>query len=91
MEVLMRISIPAILAAGAALAAPAHAQTYDPRFPFCVQVYQSFVDYYFDCSYYTLAQCQASASGRAASCVANPYYGGQAGRPVVRHRRPHHH
>jgi hypothetical protein len=97
MEVSMRIPILAILAAVAALAArPAQAQTYDPRFPFCVQVYQGFVDYYFDCTYYTWAQCQASASGRAAACVANPYYRGGAGygvpgRPVVRHRRSHRH
>ncbi len=88
----MRVPILAILAAGAIFAAtPSKAQTYDPHFPFCVQVYQSFVDYYFDCTYYTWAQCQASASGRAASCVANPYYSGRAGKPALRRRHPHHH
>ncbi len=94
----MRIPILAVLATGALLAAaPAKAQTYDPAYPFCVQVYQGYVNYYFDCSYYTWGQCQASASGRAASCVANPYYAGRpgyagrGGRPVVRHRRTHHH
>jgi len=82
----------AILAVGAVqLAAPAQAQTYDPSYPVCLQVYQSMVDYYFECGYTSIAQCQASASGRAASCVVNPYYAGRAGKPVVRHRRVHKH
>lgn len=45
----MRIPTLAILAIAAVpMAAPAQAQTYDPSYPFCVQVYQGFVDYYFD-------------------------------------------
>jgi hypothetical protein len=56
------------------LAAPSLAQTYDPKYPVCLQVFQSFVDYYFDCTYASMPQCQASASGRRASCVVNPYY-----------------
>jgi len=95
MEVLMRIPALAIVALGAAYAAtPAQAQTYDPNYPVCLQVYQgSMVDYYFECAYQTMGQCQASASGRAASCVVNPYYHGgrPAGPPVVRHRRHHSH
>jgi hypothetical protein len=88
----MRASILAILAAGAvATAAPSQAQTYDPAFPYCVQVYHGMVDYYFDCTYRTLGSCQASASGRAASCVANPYYGGKqvVAKPVYRHKQQH--
>jgi hypothetical protein len=27
-----------------------------------------------DCSFSSLAQCQATASGRVATCAANPYY-----------------
>jgi hypothetical protein len=70
-----------ILAAAIALLAPARAQTYDPNYPVCLQVYQSMVDYYFECHYRTMAQCAASASGRSAQCVVNPYYGGpNAGR-----------
>lgn len=65
-----------ILGITAFLAAPARAQTYDPRYPVCLQVYQGFVDYYFECAYQTMAQCQMSASGRYASCVINPYYAG---------------
>jgi hypothetical protein len=65
-----------VLAAMLSLATPAQAQTYDPRYPVCLQVYQGFVDYYFECAYTSIPQCQMSASGRAASCVVNPYYAG---------------
>lgn len=66
-----------ILAATIALPAPARAQTYDPSYPVCLQVYQGGIaDFYFECRYQTMAQCMASASGRSAQCVVNPYYGG---------------
>ena len=65
-----------ILAATIALPAPARAQTYDPNYPVCLQIYQGFTDFYFECGYQTMAQCAASASGRSAQCVVNPYYGG---------------
>jgi hypothetical protein len=54
-------------------AVPAQAQTYDPRYPVCMQVYSrdgSFIG----CGYTLMAQCAASASGRAAQCFANPYF-----------------
>lgn len=75
----------ALTAATITLAAPARAQTYDPSYPVCLQVYQGYVDYYFECRYRTMAQCQMSASGRAAQCVVNPYYGG---RKSKRQRQP---
>ena len=67
----------AILAiATVSLAGPARAQTYDPNYPVCLQIYQGgMTDYYFECAYTSMPQCQASASGRAAQCVVNPYYG----------------
>ena len=65
-----------VLAAMLSLATPAQAQTYDPKYPVCLQVYQGFVDYYFECAYTSMPQCQMSASGRAAQCVINPYYAG---------------
>jgi hypothetical protein len=43
-----------------------------------------------DCSYYTIAQCRASASGRGFICDPNPYYVGATaapGRHNKRHRR----
>ena len=73
----MRISALAILAMAAISAVPsAHAQTYDPRYPVCLQIYQGYTDYYFECGYTSIPQCQMSASGRSAQCVVNPYYKG---------------
>ena len=49
-----------VLAAMLSLATPAQAQTYDPRYPVCLQVYQGFVDYYFECAYTSIprARCR---------------------------------
>jgi hypothetical protein len=85
----MRILALAALAAGTLLTAvPASAQTYDPSYPVCLHVWGRGVTYY-ECTYTSLAQCNASASGRAAQCVVNPYYANAyEGRPVrpYRHR-----
>jgi Protein of unknown function (DUF3551) len=84
---LMRISALAFLAISTVLtAAPARAQTYDPSYPVCLQVYGK--DTYIECYYTSLPQCAATASGRSASCVVNPYF---AGRQVdaPRHLRRH--
>jgi hypothetical protein len=88
----MRILALAILTMATAAAAPsARAQTYDPAYPVCLQVYQGMVDYYFECAYTSLAQCNVSASGRAAQCIVNPYYAGRKTAPPRdrRHRRVH--
>ena len=64
-----------LLAISAVLAAPAvQAQTYDPAYPVCLQRYE-FSGSSISCRYASLAQCQAVASGRAAQCITNPYYG----------------
>ncbi|WP_439361765.1 DUF3551 domain-containing protein [Bradyrhizobium sp. DASA03007] len=69
----MRRAWPALMAAGMLLAsAPAHAQTYDPRYPVCMQIYGPVG--YFDCRYGSLEQCRYLAVGRSASCVVNPYF-----------------
>jgi hypothetical protein len=70
-----------LIIATAAAAAPARAQTYDPAYPICMQVYAPFV--YFDCRFFSIPQCQVSASGRGAQCVVNPYFRGE---PPVRRR-----
>lgn len=77
-----------VLAATIALPLPARAQTYDPSYPVCLQVYQGMVDYYFECHYQTMAQCAASASGRSAQCVVNPYYGGPPAKRRKRQKQP---
>ena len=72
------------------LASTARAQTYDPRYPVCLQIYEGMVNYHFECGFTSMAQCAASASGRAADCVVNPYYAKPAGhyaKPVARKTR----
>ena len=70
------LALAALAIATLSFAGPAEAQTYDPAYPVCLQIYQGgMADYYFECAYTSMPQCQASASGRAAQCVVNPYYG----------------
>ena len=78
----MRILILAIMTLVAETSS-ARAQTYDPKYPVCLQIYQGYTDYYFECGYTSIAQCNMSASGRSAQCVVNPYYAG----PKKRDRR----
>jgi hypothetical protein len=79
----MRILVGMILAIGTiAAATPLQAQTYDPNYPVCMQVYSKGANY-ITCGYTSIGQCQASASGRGAQCLTNPYYAG----PYQRKRR----
>ncbi len=88
----MRNLVLATLAIGAVLAAaPSQAQTYDPHYPVCLQIFDDMVHYYYECAYRSMGQCQASAAGRAATCVVNPYFGRTPATPAVRHRRSHKH
>jgi hypothetical protein len=86
----MRILALAILAIGTISAAgPARAQTYAPGYPVCLHVYGPAT--YYECRYTSLAQCAASASGRAAQCVINPYAANASEEPLgPRHRRHRH-
>ena len=36
-----------------------------------------------NCTFDTYAQCQASSSGRALTCIANPYFAGQSDDPYA--------
>ena len=70
----MRIAAFAILTMMTVwMAAPARAQTHDPDWPICMQVFGREVDY-FECTFTSLPQCKATASGRNAMCVVNPYF-----------------
>ena len=71
----MRTLAFAILAIGTVSIGPAAAQTYDPAYPVCLHVWSRGANYY-ECRYTSLPQCQASASGRAAACIINPYFAG---------------
>lgn len=79
---LMALALATLLAT-----ANAQAQTYDPSYPVCLHVYGR--NTYYECRYTSLAQCGASAAGRAAQCVVNPYAAHVPG-PRVRYRRHHH-
>jgi len=61
---------------------PAAAQTYAPGYPFCLRAQGNY-----ECSYTTLAQCNAAALGRAAQCFINPF--ASAEEPAGNRR--HHH
>jgi hypothetical protein len=79
----MRILALGILTIAALLTAPpARAQTYGGAYPFCLLWAKSY-----DCSYTTLAQCNASASGRTAECYINPFFA--SAQPQRDHRRHH--
>jgi len=61
-----------ILGTGLACTTPAMAQTYDPDYPVCLQSYVP--GNYISCSFTSIAQCNATASGLGATCYANPYF-----------------
>lgn len=54
---------------------PAWGQTYDPHYPVCIQTYGPFGG--ISCKYSSMANCRLSASGGAAQCLPNPYFGHQ--------------
>jgi hypothetical protein len=91
---MMRILALAVLAIGASAigmvstAGPATAQAWDPNYPVCMQVFGR-VNYN-DCRFTSLGQCAASASGRAAECMVNPYFANASSAPLTRHHRRHH-
>jgi len=81
---ILALAIPLI--ATLAAAAPANAQTYAPGYPVCLHVYGPIT--YYECRYTSLPQCNASASGRAAQCVVNPYFASaEPPGPIYRHHR----
>ena len=71
----MRLQLCSIIAALALLAAvPARAQTYDPRYPVCMQIVEAPGGMHIDCSFTSIPQCRATASGLPATCSINPYF-----------------
>ena len=86
---MMRIPALVVLAIGAVqIAAPARAQTYDPSYPICLAIYEGIAQVTYECRYTSMAQCAASASGRSASCVVNPYPAKTYAKPGRRQTRP---
>ena len=88
-ELLMRNFGVTMLAAGVlAASSPARAQTYSPDYPVCLHVYGPAT--HIECSFTSLAQCDASASGRAAQCEVNPFLASAEPVGSFHHQRRHH-
>ena len=71
-----KMSLMTLASAVLLTAAPAQAQTYDPSYPVCLKVYSGGFGggEYNECRYTSIAQCNASASGRGAMCMINPWF-----------------
>jgi hypothetical protein len=82
----MRNIYLALAATGLALAGTAPAQAVGTRYPVCIQgnEYPGLSG----CTFTSFQQCQATASGRFLTCIANPYYGGGGEPGGYRERRP---
>jgi hypothetical protein len=78
----MRRAWLALMAAGTVSIASAAAG----EFPYCIKGCD-FSAGAGDCSFSSLAQCQATASGRDASCAANPYFNARADMRLDRSRQ----
>jgi hypothetical protein len=86
-EVQMRIPALVILTAITVLTAtPTLAQTYSGGYPVCLQHFR-WGGSDIECSYTSLAQCQATASGLSAMCQMNPYYARAQAPAGPRYRR----
>jgi hypothetical protein len=69
----MRMLRWTLLAAAILAVTPATAQRYDPYYPICFEG-KIGDSYRIDCSYTSLDQCRATASGLGATCRINPYW-----------------
>jgi hypothetical protein len=78
-----------MLAAGVLAASSfARAQTYSPDYPVCLHLYGPAT--HIECAFTSLAQCDASASGRAAQCEVNPFLASAEPVGSFHHQRRHH-
>ncbi|MBR0799330.1 DUF3551 domain-containing protein [Bradyrhizobium jicamae] len=85
----MRLIFYVVTAFTVAMAGPAAAQNYDPNYPVCIQYFGGRIGGgggYIACKFTSIPQCQATASGLAATCSVNPYYAGSRPAPGRRHR-----
>ena len=76
----------ALLALMAAIAMSAAMPAAAREFPYCIKGCD-FGAGGGDCSFSSLAQCQATASGRDAYCAANPYFNAKADMQADRSRQ----
>jgi hypothetical protein len=65
-------SVFVITTATISAAEPVQGQTYDPRYPVCMQTYGPISG--INCTYTSLANCRLLVRGRSAQCLTNPYF-----------------
>lgn len=76
----MRSAILALLAVGGlAVIGGSPAEAVGTRYPFCIQ--GNDFPGLSNCTFTSYEQCQATASGRFLTCIANPYYVGPGDEP----------
>jgi hypothetical protein len=77
---MIRMTFAMLVLAAALPAGSAKAQMFDPNYPVCMHVFGELEGERMDCVFTSLAQCAASASGRPATCLVNPYFVQRSGR-----------
>ena len=77
---MIRMTLAMLVLAAALPAGSANAQMFDPSYPVCMHVFGELEGERMDCVFTSLAQCAASASGRPATCLVNPYFVQRPGR-----------
>ncbi|OAF04930.1 hypothetical protein AYJ54_23210 [Bradyrhizobium centrolobii] len=71
---MFRLTLAIPVLAALLIAGPARAQTYAGNAPVCLRVFGELEGERMDCIFPSFAQCKASALGRPATCLANPYF-----------------
>ncbi|WP_291578170.1 DUF3551 domain-containing protein [Bradyrhizobium sp.] len=85
---MVKLIFATLALAMAFVAAPAQAQWYDSSHPICLHVFGELEGERMDCVFTSLAQCEATASGRSAMCEVNPYFAPVSRfAPIPRRRR----
>ena len=79
-----RAILAALTASGLAGFGAAPAEAVGTRYPFCIQGHAE--PGLSNCTFTSYEQCQATASGRFLTCIANPYYIGEREPPSAAYR-----
>ena len=75
-----RAIVAALTASGLAAFGALPAEAVGTRYPFCIQGAEQ--PGLSNCTFTSYEQCQATASGRFLTCIANPYYVGEGDAPA---------
>ena len=79
-----RAILAALTASGLATFGALPAEAVGTRYPFCIQGAEQ--PGLSNCTFTSYEQCQATASGRFLTCIANPYYVGEGDAPPAGYR-----